>query len=634
MISGRSMHFDRNRGVGTAKHVILRIKKVPILYLPYLRFPIDNRRLTGFLMPSVSISKEKGQSIGLPFYWSMAPNYDMTITPAFNFKRGFEIKDLFRYLTTRGRGKLSLAYLPYDRGFKSYRAKTIDNSEGDSDLTTFVDKLRKMHNYRGFVGFDAKEKWDNQWSSEFHLNYVTDPYFFRDVGNLATFLQPDQLLNELTLKYSGSHWQLNSMVQAYQTLHRIDAFDQAIYNQYERLPQFDAGANYPDIWKNLNWNMSSEAVNFEYNSAFPTQFNTLPTPVGQRFHFRPSLDYDNVWSAGYIDPQLSIDSTNYFASFQQTSQSGTRSEFNQSRVMPIVDIDSGLYFDRRFKFHDEDYIQTLEPRLFYLWVPYKNQAAYPDFDTELLPFSYASLFDVNRFSGFDRIENANQFSLGLNSRVIDSDTGAQRLEMGLGIIYYMERQKISLPGVTLNNDRVSPLVGNLTYSITNRWSANAQAAWDFSREQFNNTTTGLTYTAGNNKLFNFGYTYVSAPGASILGISNSTSQVYAGAVWPLFYHIAGFGYVRYNFSGNFAQGYMAGLQYDSCCWALRLLYDREFTGRAPYSTVNNIKNEYNDVYSVQIELKGLASVGNNTPTALLQNHLPGYKDPFSSMSGT
>lgn len=631
MLSGHKMHFDRDRGYGTVKRVVLRVHKVPVAYFPYLRFPIDNRRLSGFLMPDFSHSNQQGTRFGEPFYWNIAPNYDTTITPYYNLLRGFQITDLFRYITKQGRGKLDLSYLPYDSAFKTYRENTINQYQNSPNQELYVSKLSTMHNYRGFVGFNAEENWDDEWHSNFHLNYATDPYYFRDVNTSVSFLNPNQLLNEADLKYQGDNWNFTSMVEGYQTLHRIDEFEQPVYDQYMRLPELDTNGYYPNIWHHLNWSGSAQAVDFQYDGAFPPEFPDLPIAIGTRFHARPGFGYDKTWSSGYLDPQVFADVTSYVTQFKTSISGASRGGFDRTRALPIVDVNGGLYFDRTFKFNNSDYIQTLEPRLFYLYVPYENQDDYPDYDTQLLPFSVNQLYSVNRFTGYDRIANANQMTFGLSSRVLNSDTGDQKISADLGIIYYMQKQKVELPGVTLNNDYLSPLVGSLSYNINKYWSYSGSLAWDPENDKMNNATTSLRYNSGDNRILALGYNYIFASGDDLVGQSNSTSQVYGGFSLP-FYHQrwTSFGYAAYDFSGQYPVSYLGGLQYDSCCWALRFVFDRRFIGRSPSSTSSNIINNYDNVYYVQLQLKGLASVGNNSAQAILQNRLPGYQDPFAN----
>ncbi len=363
----------------------------------------------------------------------------------------------------------------------------------------------------------------------------------------------------------------------------------------------------------------------------PTQNTTIPTPIGQRLHIRPSIDYDKVWSAGYIDPQVYFDATSYFTSFQTTNGGVSRPNFDKTRVLPIVDVDTGLYFDRMFNFQKTHYIQTLEPRLFYLYVPYQNQDEYPVFDTQLLPFSYNQIFSINRFTGFDRLDNANQASVGLTSRILNSDTGQEKIRADLGLIYYIQNSKVGLPGISLGpTQTLSPLVGQLTYDINRYWAYSGSLAWDISNGQMNNAGTALTYRGLDNHILSLGYNYIFAEGDNAVDQPLSTNQIYAGGSTPFFNRWTGFGYAGYNFSGKYPVSYMAGLQYDSCCWALRFVFDRHFTGLSPSSTSSNIINQYDNVYYVQLQLKGLASVGNDSAESLLTSRLPGYKDPFSN----
>jgi LPS-assembly protein len=630
MLSGRDMHLDRNRGIGKAKSIVLRFYKVPVAYFPYLRFPIDNRRLSGFLIPAFSHSTRQGTRIGAPIYWNMAPNYDMTITPYYNFERGFQITDYFRYLTKKSFGKLDLSYLPYDQEFKDYRRDSINQFAGLPGRSLFVEKLRTMHNYRAFAGFNGEVKWSDDWHTNYHFNYVTDPYYFRDVNTKVSFDNPNQLLNELDLQYQGEHWNFLSMVEGYQTLHRIDQFDQPIYDQYMRLPEFDTTAFYPSIWKNLNWNLSAQAVDFQFNGAFPTQTPNIPTPYGQRFHMRPGLSYDKVWSAGYIEPQIYLDATSYLSRFHTTTGGISRSSFDKTRVLPIMDLDAGLYFDRHFHFGKSAYIQTLEPRVFYLFVPYKNQDEYPNFDTQLLPFSYNQLFSLNRFAGFDRLDNANQMSFGLTSRILNSEDGAEKIRFDLGFIYYIQKPKVSLPGITLQQETVSPVVASFTYNINKAWSYNASTAYDFHNNRMNNAGTSVRYDGGDNRILSFGYNYVYDEDKDLVGQANSTNQIFGGISMPFYNRWTGFSYAEYNFSGKYPESYLAGLQYDSCCWALRFVFNRRFTGRDAASTPSHIMNQYDNVYYIQLQLKGLASAGNNSASTLLATRLPGYKDPFAN----
>lgn len=629
-LSLKRLHLDRDRGVGTAHHAVFRIKGVPVFYAPYLSFPIDNRRKTGFLMPTYmhsKINKDKsgpGSAIGFPFYWNIAPNYDTTITPFYNIERGFRIDDLTRYLNKFGSFNLNLSFLPQDKTFSDYRRETINEFSNDASLAPYVNALRKMHNYRGYIALNGTQKWNELWSSDLNLNYVSDPYFFRDVSQAESFFDPNQLINQFDVKYNGDHWQAVGLLQAYQTLHRIDQFNLSTQDQYQRLPEFDVGGAYPDIWQDLGLNLSTQLVDFDFDSDFPIDNK----PVGWRFHARPSMNYDYIWRGGYINPSIYLDATSYVSEFKQTTSNPQQADLDATRVMPLVDLDTGLYFDRSFHWGQKNYRQTLEPRLFYLYVPYENQDKYPVFDTQLLPFSTQQLFSLNRYNGFDRLENANQASVGFTSRIMRGDDGAEILKADLGMIYYISDPKVALPGVTLTHESWSPIIGDITYDLSHDWSLGSQAAWDPEQSHLNNASASVHYVGEHNQTFSIGYQYVFDQGSDSLGLSNTTQQLITGLSWPLFYRWSTFGYVDYEFNRKRPEMYFAGLEYSSCCWALRFIANRKWTGVNPNSTMGNVKNQYNNQYMVQLLFKGLSSVGSTSESALLKN-ISGYTDDFS-----
>lgn len=628
MLSAKHIHLNRHQGIGKAYSTVLRIKKIPVLYLPYLRFPIDNRRLSGFLTPDFMHSKRLGFSVSTPFYWNMASNYDTTLTPRYMTKRGFEISALSRYLTAGGHGVLDLNFLPKDNAFKHYRQDTIAAYANDPDLTQYVNQLRGYHNDRGFFAFNGHEQWNPQWRTEVHVNYATDPYYFRDLGTPIPLNSPDQLLNALSTQYIGDHWNVTGLLQAYQTLHRIDEAYDPVFNQYQRLPEFDAQALYPSVWRAMDFSVTAQFVNFNYKSDFPTEENTLPTPEGLRWHARPGLSYHVTAASAYLNPQLYLDTTAYGTHFKATDESGTRGDFDRTRVLPIVAIDSGVYFDRRTQFWGHHYIQTLEPRLLYLYVPYQKQADYPNFDTELLPINFAQLFRFNRFTGYDRLENANQISLGLTSRLLSASNADERFRADLGVIVYFQNPKVILPGETLSANTLSPLIGSAEYHINPLWTASGGVAWDFHHDHMNNASADVVYSDHAHHIIDFGYGYVHEVGQTILGLSNSTNEVHAGFLLPVHSRWSVLGYAAYDIAQKRADTYYSGLQYDSCCWALRFIYDRHFIGQSPSSTPSHIQNTYDNVYYLQLLLKGLGSVGNSNPSSLLRSSLSGYRDPF------
>ncbi len=637
------MRLNKKTGLGVAHNAVIKIKNIPVFYMPYFQFPLDNRRRTGFVGITGGYSSHRGFEIDLPFYWNIAPNVDATIEPRFMSKRGVLTNLTFRYLTAHNKGTLFASFIPNDWEFTHYIKTTLNTAFPNSSQTTiapYLSALSNMSNNRAYFKLLNHTTLSHDWSVNLIGHYVTDPYYFRDFGVPLETNYTNQLLNEASLNYHGNHWTAKAFAQAYQTLHLIDQIDNPATNQYQRLPEVDANGRYPDVIAGFNINVRSQFVNFVYHSSLFPLF-TFQRPVGQRYNMRPSIARPIIFSSGYITPKVTLDSTTYTSQLATTAPGISRPYLSASRNIPIVSIDSGLYFSKHFHTHHHNYTQTLEPRLFYLYTPFVNQNKYPEFDTQLLPFNYNQLFALNRFAGIDRIENADQLSFGLTTRTIDDATGLQKLNMGLGIIYYIEHPRVGIPVYNINTQsnqmvfprdgRTSPLVGQITYYPFLHWSITGDAAWNFSTEELNNADISMTYEDGGKRILSFGYTLArDVDGISIdtLGLSNDTNLLHGGITWPLTQRWSVLGNVYYNVARHRPNSFYAGLQYSTCCWGIRAVASRSFMGVNPTSTPGRINNEFSNTYYIQILLKGLGSFGNNDPSNILESTLPGYQDPF------
>lgn len=627
-MSAKKINVDQKKKRVTAKNAILKVWSIPVLFTPRISFSMHHDRKSGILSPLLANSSRNGFTAGLPYYWNMAPNYDMTITPTYYTKRRFEISSLFRYLTESTEGKLYISYLPDDKEFQRFKNNTIaqfPNPE-NTPYQPYIDKLKKTHNYRGYFAYSNKSKFNDKWKLNAELNYVTDPYYLRDLGAAINDVIANQLLNQVDLSYEGMHWNFTILGQAYQTLHLIDEINTPTVNQYMRLPELDTSADYPNIFGGVDFNLSMQAVNFMYHSAFPPATNTLP--IGQRFHLRPTFERPFNWAAGYLTPGISFDSTSY-----NNTQPLPGQARESSRNLPIFDLDSGLYFDRHFDFRQHDYIQTLEPRLFYLYVPYKNQDRFPVYDTQILPFTFDQLFAVNRFTGFDRLQNANQTSFGLTTRILNGDNANELLKADIGVAYYIDKPKVCLsPGCIQGNEHWSPIATRLTFHPTPSWSIGGNFSWDPKLTQTNNVQVNVSYTGDGRHIIGAGYTFVHAQPASpiysMVGFNNNSALYKVYLAWPLSTHWSTLGYFYYNATEHHPESYFAGLQYDSCCIALRLIVNRTFQGTIPQASGTRTFNQYNTSVMFQIQLKGIGSAGNSNPYSLLVNDIPGYHDAF------
>lgn len=631
--------LNKIKGVGKAYNAIFRIFKIPILYLPRYSFSLNHERKSGILGITQGYSKRNGYELDIPYYWNMAPNYDLQIDAYLMTKRNLQLNNYFRYLTEHSQGNLYLSFLFDDRAFNEFRKNSIAQFSGNPLYTPYVKELKKDSNNRGYFSFDNQSSFDSDWSSDIHLNYVTDSYYFNDFQTKYSEIQANQLLNYADLKYSGTHWQFLGFFEAYQTLHPLQEVVPGSIgtNQYTRLPEFDIDGQYPNFFKDLDFQVSAQAVNFLYHSNFPPLL-TFQRPVGQRFHMMATITRPFTFTSGYITPLLALDNTDYFAQLAAPAANISRPTFKAGRNIPIFNVDSGLYFDRAFHFNHHDYTQTLEPRLFYLYIPLENQNKFPVFDSQFLPFSFDQLFALNRFTGFDRVENANQMTFALTTRILDNQNGMQKLNAGIGIIYYFTKPQVTIPNLTSPsqqvgpvNQRMSPLVGEITYYPSAYWSTSGSFAWNTKKNTLSNATTNIAFSKAGKYVASVGYQFVRSDGAPFdsLGLSNNTHLIDVALVWPVNNEWSLLGNWYYNIAQRRMQNYLAGIQYSTCCWAIRFMVYSAFNHTNPDSTIGHITNKFNTTVYIQLLLKGLGNFGNNNANGLIASTFGGFQDPFN-----
>ncbi len=638
-ISAGHLILNQRDGFATAYDMKLKFYNVPILYVPIYSFPIDNRRKTGFLTPDVSYESKNGLQMSLPYYWNLAPNYDLTTTPKYMENRGFQFNNLFRYLLSPGNdGKVYLSIVPNDNAFKDFQRETLSNpppAPPDVSLKPYLNDLQADSQFRGFMHFQHNLAFDENWTGHLQANYTTDDYFFRDFGNVYNDIVANQLLNQADIEYKNNHWNFIGLLQGYQTLHRIDQAANPAINQYLRLPELDFSGNFIDFWRGNDFAISGQSVNFVYRSDFnPT---TLQKPIGERLHLRPALSHPFNGDYGFITPQLALDSTSYATELAAEEGESFRKQFDASRNIPIFNIDSGLYFNQRLQINGAPFLATLEPRLFYLYIPFLNQNKYPNFDSELLPFTFSQLFDVNRFTSYDRLENANQLSFGITSRILDNNSLFQKFKFEFGFGYYFQSPKVCLdPNDCQTSYRyispdsyLTPLITQLTYFPIQNWSATASYAWDSNLGKTNNAQIGINYNLKQMYVFNINYQFVREPNGDPVdhfNLSNDTNLISSGVAWPLSKNWNGLAYASYNISKQRPDTYYGGLQYDTCCWTFRVIASRSFSSQEANEKGEPV-NIFKNSYYVQLQLKSLGNVGNSA-TSLLANTLSGYLDPF------
>lgn len=640
-LRAKDIELNKYTGRGVAKHASLTVKGVPVLYAPYFNFPIDSRRQTGFLWPSVGSSSTSGPFIATPYYWNLAPNYDTTITPAFLSKRGLQLNDLFRYLTPSSYGEMNVTILPGDRQFMDFKQDQKEINEGSTNPTiqSELNTLEKASNTRKALSWQDKTYLNDHWSADVDYNYVGDDYYLNDFRNNLNEVTTNQLLQEAELNYKSQYWHLTGRVQGYQTLHPIDSAN-TFYNQYSRLPQIILDGDYPDSHTGINYFIQNDFSYFDIRNN-PGQFPipTVPVPVGNRLNVQPGLNLPVYRPAFFINPRFQVAMTQYDIN---NVVEGIPTQ--PKRAVPIFDVSTGLYFDRDIIFLKHHLQQTLEPQIYYTYIPYHNQNNLPIFDTTLNTLTYDQLFTYNRFSGLDRIGDANQISMGLATRFIDQDSGFQKIYAGIGQIVYFENRRVMLcsnagtsgtftypcPDTLDDDDTVnrSPLSGVLSYNLTPNWSLTSNTIWDTLEKQIDNETFTIGYSRDNLHIINLSYTYVRQEDTIQTTIPDGTSTDYLAQTdlsftWPLSRDWSTIGRWTQNWNTSHMQNLLYGLQYDSCCWAVRFVAGKIFTNLTPNNT-----RVYDNEFYLEFALKGLGNFGTGNPGKVINSGVTAYQTNF------
>ncbi|MDA8561522.1 LPS assembly protein LptD [Gammaproteobacteria bacterium] len=637
-INAKNITLDKNSGRGIAKNATIKIKNIPVFYIPYLNFPIDNRRKTGFLWPSVGSSSTSGFNINTPFYWNLAPNYDDTITPAILTKRGLQITNLFRYLSESPftNGQLKLVALPYDSLFREFQKKQINENQDSSDPAEIsqINTLKNASTTRGAVSLQQQTQFNKHWTTSIDFNWVSDDYYLKDFSYGLNEITPNQILQQADLSYKSKYWNFTGRLQGYQTLHPIE--ENVFYNQYIKLPQIVLDGSFVEEKSGLNIFINNDLTHFDIKKN-PGNLNPggiEKQAIGNRINIQPGISLPIYHPSYYINPRLQLAMTNY-----NLSNISNYSNRNQNRVLPIFDISSGLYFDRNISLFNHKLRQTLEPKMYYTYVPYKNQNKIPNFDTTINTLTYDQLFIFNRFSGLDRIGDANQISLGITTRFMDLHSGVEKISAGIGQIIYFKDRRVTLCETQNacekniespeNTNSLSPLSAVFSYKLNPFWNATSYTIWDPQEKEFNNQTFTLQYVKDIQRAISFSYSYVRNgdlnpnPEVKIGSSAVNLSQTDLSFTWPITQDLSTVARWTENWNRSRFQNLLYGLQYDTCCWAVRIVAGRTFNSL----TANNTY-KYNTEFYIQFALKGLGNFGTGNPGQILNNVNIGNQTTF------
>ena len=617
-LKAHKFSLDNRVGKGKARDVTLYVYNVPVFYTPYLQFPLDKRRKTGFLFPSFGVTQTGGSEIAVPFYWNILPNMDMTITPNYMSERGLQLNGELRYLTEKGQGNFHGAVLPNDEEFAEFKKRNLEKFPQDTPSRS---RLKTADDTRSFLSYKDSYQYNANWNSYLYLNHVSDDYYFMDFNDDPAQITENQIINEARLNYLGKHWAFASNLLVYQTLHPIN--QAPVNNQYQKLPEFVLNGYYPDTFEYADIQLNNSAVYF--NKIKNPGFDNDPV-TGSRVEVNPILAFPMHWISGYLNPQMQLSVTQYHLNNQLPGDSASI-----NRITPIFNIDTGLSFERDTSWLGSRYHQTLEPRLFYLYVPLRNQNEIPLFDTSLQPFTYSQLFRTNRFTGLDRIGDANQLTVALTSRYLTADTGEEKIRASIGEIFYFKDRQVNIKPtrdpdivtrvITLPDDtRVSPIVGEFDYHLLPSLKLYSLAAWDPNTNVTNNVSVALQYKHDKQHLINFGVNYMRGGDpekyADPMSSRNDLYQPDASFVWSINKRVTSFGYWNYNVSHGYTQRAFAGLQYDSCCWAFRVTGGREFLYQK-ISFGGSATPAFDTRVFFELVFKGLGKLSHERPDQLL-----------------
>lgn len=561
MLNAPDLYLDQSTNTGIGHNVTIDFFGVPIFWTPYINFPLNDARKSGFLAPQFGYSTFSGTDLSTPYYFNLAPNYDATFMPRIITKRGAQLGGEFRYLTARSQGQISAAWLPHDR---------------------LADRER------GLLNFSHNTLFASGWDFDTAYNWVSDNLYFQDLGDSLATIATTTQERHLRLGYATPNWNFYTQLQEWQV---VDPAIPPASFPYRRLPQAV-----------FTWQSDPGAAGAQYglNAEFD-QFQQDGRVGALRTDIKPTISYTFGNPGFYLTPTAALRLTRY--DLNQNAPAAVPTHL--SRNTPILSLDSGLFLERSA---GGGYLQTLEPRLFYLYVPYRDQSQIPIFDTLQPQFSFLQLFTDNRFYGADRQGDANQLSYALTSRLIRGSDGFELLEADLGQIRYFRDRRVQLPGVAPQTGRFSDLVGELTLNLNDRWSANYGQQWDPQARRTDLASVGLQYHPAYHQVVNLSYRY-----NRLLNLKQSDLSF----AWPLGEHWRMVGRWNYDLGNKVTLESFAGFEYDTCCWALQMVRRRYITQTG----------QANTALFLQLQLKGLTTIGRHLDE-FLQNGILGYSDSF------
>ncbi len=577
-VRASDLEIDKGRQLGTARNASVVFLGQTILYVPYLSFSLDRQRKSGFLSPTMGSTGNSGIELSIPYYWNIAPNMDATVTPRLMSKRGLMLSNEFRYLEPNLSGLARFEALPSDR------VKHDDNRYA----------FTLLHNQALGMG----------WNGNLNIQKVSDDNYFTDLSTQIAATSQTILPRSGTISKGGTWggdgtWNAATLVQRWQTLQTDPA--NPVSAPYNR-----TGLAFNAAKQNLG------ALDFDLNSSFDDFAHTTLTN-GRRAVAYPRFALPLQTPYAYLTPRAGMHLTRYSLDQNAPDQQ------IKNRSVPIFSTDSGMVFERTGSLYGQSVKQTLEPRLYYVYIPTRAQNQLPNFDSALQDINFATLYSENQYSGSDRINDANQLTAGLTSRALEAESGVERFRVGVAQRYYFKKQDVVLPGVTARSSSNSDLLAVANGTIAPHWTIDA--GWQYSTDmsQTQRINSGVRYQPEPGKTLNLTYRYINGAllttnqFASVSTQNNTLRQIDVSTQWPLSARMSFVG--RWNYSvqdAKLVEG-LAGIEYSIDCWAIRVV---------AHSFATAATNQVTSIF-LQLELNGLSKIGSN-PLDLLRRNITGY----------
>lgn len=565
-LRAKQLDIDRSRDVGVARDASIVFFDQPIFYTPYLSFSLHQQRKSGILTPSYRTSNTTGLEFTVPYYWNIAPDMDATLYPRYMTKRGLQLGGEFRYLSPRWNGETRAEYLANDQQISR-------------------DRWGLFAKHQQTLG--------NTWNGTLNINRVSDGKYFTELSTMIAGTSQVHLTNDATLARGGTWgdtgtYSFSAFAQRWQTL-QSDPLAPLVA-PYNRQPQLSLSAQ----------RLGTRLGDFDLLGSF-VAFEHPSLVNGRRVVVNPSFSLPLQNSFAFVTPKLGAHITRYSIGAHNVA-----SLPDTTRTIPIFSAETGVVFEREMRSGGVPLIQTLEPKAYYVYIPYKDQSRVPNFDSGLQDINFATIFTENQFSGSDRINDANQLTVGVTSRFIDTNSGIERLRAAVAQRYYFEPQRVTIPGVPsrASDSNSSDLLAALGGNIAKNWTAEAGWQYNTDLKQTQKFNIAARYQPQAGKVVNLAYRET----------ANTLRQADFSAQWPIDGRWTVVGRWNYSLRDGRTLEALAGVEYNDRCWVLRVVGHR-------FATTTN---DTSTSIFIQLELSGLSRIG-TSPLDALRRNIGGYK---------